>query len=196
MRERLQGEPNLAWRPIEGTLGHIGEGRYRGFQLGTAPFLTFVDPDDVLHAGAIGRCVEALKQHPNAAVALTREVLQYDTHAFCKPLDLYQDAKHDSILLAGVTHHLVVYRREMVEPFFSILRDHPLLPEPHFHRAIAEYHDFVFVPEIGYRWRIHAGNTSVPGGWFAKRWPDVFEAELAAYRTMRETKRPLTHGLD
>jgi hypothetical protein len=78
------------------------EARRRGFRLGTAPFVSFVDPDDEVLGGGFERCLERLLQ-PDKPVAVF-------TRSFCR------NADNSSLVETGFNwpHQLIVARREAV----------------------------------------------------------------------------------
>ncbi len=51
---------------VRGVVGHIGQGRHTAYQLGTSPYVTYVDDDDFLLPHAFEAIASALIQWPDA----------------------------------------------------------------------------------------------------------------------------------
>ena len=82
-------------REIRGAAGHIGEGRERGYALGSAPYVTYVDDDDFVLPRAFAALLPPMLSGCDAAYPW--ELLWRNGHI--------QEARH--------RHHLAVYRREI-----------------------------------------------------------------------------------
>jgi len=64
-QDSLRNEP-INLHVVDGVTGHVGQGRAKGFALGTAPYVCRVDPDDLVLPGGFSACIEALDMHPEA----------------------------------------------------------------------------------------------------------------------------------
>ena len=84
---------------FQGTTGHIGQSRSRGYALGSHPYVTYVDYDDYLLPDAF-RCMDAaLSSHPDAV--------------FCNEMTL----QNGQLRQGRKRHHLSVYRRTLLDGF-------------------------------------------------------------------------------
>lgn len=78
---------------VAGPVGHIGMGRWHGYGLGSAPYVTYVDDDDYLEPEAFELIAQALRLGPDAVFPKERVWL-------------------NGKACAGLQrHHLPVYRR-------------------------------------------------------------------------------------
>jgi hypothetical protein len=50
---------------LAGVKGHIGKGRYNGFQAGRHPYVSLVDPDDLVTKNGFRDCLELLQDCPD-----------------------------------------------------------------------------------------------------------------------------------
>jgi hypothetical protein len=57
---------------VAGHPGHIGMGRWKGYQLGNAPYVTYVDDDDYLEPLAFERVAQELIHNPDVVYPLER----------------------------------------------------------------------------------------------------------------------------
>ena len=146
-------------RMVGGVYGHIGKGRKKGFALGTAPYVAYVDPDDLVCRGAFKACVDALEAAPDKVLAYTREARISEGGVLLSEWDrkLYEPffGTPDEALRA---HHLSVYRRAAL-PDLSFLDDYPNYSEQALKTRLWN-NNFVFVDRVGYQWRRHPNNSA------------------------------------
>jgi glycosyltransferase involved in cell wall biosynthesis len=84
------------YHEVNGVLGNLGLVRAKGYSLGQAPYVTFVDDDDYLLPEAFEVVAEALAQQP-AAVFPAEHTLQ-----------------NGQLTYYMRRHHLPLYRRELI----------------------------------------------------------------------------------
>ena len=158
---RSARQPGARVWPLPAIPGDFGAARARGWASGTAPWVSFVDDDDLLLPGAVAACLNALADHPDAAGAFTDEIQALPDGTERMGLSTangpWNPALH--LLLAGYGHHFVVLRR-------IALRD--VLPELPQWGGMADYvargwvcqsGPLVRVPMVGYRWRVREGGA-------------------------------------
>ena len=129
----LAREPLVTVHVLEGDEGNVGAGRARAYQLGTHPYVSYVDSDDYILPGAIDACLEGLQ---TARHVVTRERRLWGN-------------RFDSSTRGN--HHLAVYSREDVKPLLGILPDHPI----HCDMLLVEKLVPTQLSYIGYVWRMH-----------------------------------------
>lgn len=144
--------------------GDIRLARKNGFALGTAPFVSFVDADDVVYPGAFSACISALNNHPKAVAAYT----------LCDRIDIHGAslgvlhpfrpwAPPEVTKCLQEVHQLCVMKREPLMRVFDEEWDAiPLMTyaELFIYAALREAGDFIPVNVVGYGWRIHESNAS------------------------------------
>lgn len=121
---------------VDNTGRSVGQGRARGYQLGSHEFVAYLDSDDYLLPGAIEACLEGLKQH---RAVVTMEQIIYESgkvFPFPKP-----------------GHSIAAYRREDVLPWLDALSESHHSADMNLRRVLRP----VQLPYLGYVWRVHAG---------------------------------------
>lgn len=114
----------------------VGEGRAKGFALGSSDLVAYVDSDDYVLSGCFAACLEGLKTHRSVVTLERVEYADGRVYPFPKP-----------------GHNVSVYRREDVTPHLhrmalshhsADLRTRQLLQPTQ-------------LQALGYVWRCHAG---------------------------------------
>lgn len=166
LRADLNAEPvNQHW--LAGIEGRFGLARANGYALGSAPFLSWADPDDRIVGGTFACLLAALLENPGAPFAWAGEQrVDTDLIPIGEPTvwpDGYNQRRHRNHLT--YCHGVVLFRRETLMPALGLLRDcltgadgvlaahlarvhYPLSPE-----------DLpIHVPIVGRLWRQHQHN--------------------------------------
>lgn len=140
---------------------HIGQARAKGFRLGTAPYVSFVDSDDRIIPGIFQKCIDILNTNSKVDVVWTLEehidkegnIIKQVTESEKK--ERLNDIKNNwNERSSRHIHQIVVSRREAIVPYFPLLEDWPYLAEKAL--WISQVHDgltFHLIPEAGYQWR-------------------------------------------
>jgi hypothetical protein len=153
--ESLAGAP-IRLHVLAGIAGRLGQGRAAGFACGDAPFVCWVDPDDLYEAGAFAQLADALDACPQAVLAYTDEALMDE--AGC-PLGLrrlaYSAFQHAHS--ASHVHGLIVMRRDDVAAVAGLVHQQDPTPEWTLTRMLARRGGVIHVPVIGRHWRQHPG---------------------------------------
>lgn len=168
LRADLAREPvNQHWLP--GIDGQLGAALAQGYAQGSAPFVSYADPDDRVLPGTFAALLAALQAHPAAPFAWAGELLVDENllalgapqHA---PRGYSQRSHRNSPMHV---HGVVLYRRASVAPvlhrlvgcgwlshyLLSLLVARPNVPQP---AASLPVH----VPLVGRLWRQHGSNAS------------------------------------
>lgn len=173
----LRREP-VTVRVCAGIPGDIGAARTKAFQLGDNLLVAFVDPDDLVVPGIFAKLIAHLEENPGAVMACSNEMLigeeaEFLTMGFNVDPKPFLAAGHDlAPFLVGerYIHHLRVMRRDAVGKCLPLKTKR--FSEPALMRDLAKIGPFVHLHDVGYRWRIHPGNS------FPK-FTDAERAELA-----------------
>lgn len=155
-QQSLTGEPVNIYN-IDGIKGNIKQTRYEGFLLGSAPYVSFVDPDDYVLSGGFAKCLETIQatDDKTCAVYTTSKHLygnQLTNGKTYVPWSKYVLSDPRRI------HQLIVYKRKLlIEVFDQHYNDidNFVLPEFTLHAYIALKYKFVAVDYPGYVWRVH-----------------------------------------
>ena len=145
---------------VDGIVGKMGEARRNGFSRGSAEFVAFVDPDDIVQPGAFEACVSALQANTDASMSYTREV-QISKDGFLlvnRERDWYEPHFGKSTEPFHA-HHLSVFRRSML-PDLTFLDNHWHMADVALRKEMYKSGPFVFVDMIGYQWRRYQGQSS------------------------------------
>lgn len=128
---RRAGYP-VAVHQVPGVPGHIGRARATGYALGTSPWVTCVDDDDLVLPDASADMAQGLAS--NAAAVSTAEM----------------ELRNDTFRPGGQRHHLIAYRRERIidHAAWSCCGDVA-------QRAAIGENEWHDVRRIGYLWRVY-----------------------------------------
>lgn len=153
-RETLRAEP-VHLHLVEGIEGHIGKGRARGFDLGTTPYVSCVDPDDLVIPGAFEACLQALENHPEACGAYTDQLLMDAEGNVIKP-GIWSGRPWNPLLQLEpkYLHPVYVMRRCFVRKYLLELGRWPNMAEFVLKGLITAHGPWIHVNRFGYKWRM------------------------------------------
>lgn len=140
---------------VDGVEGHIGQARLRGFQQGTAPYVSFADPDDYVLPGAIKECVKVLQENINLCGVYTHEKVKRFGGPPRRVKAISPWDAMEQYMKPKRMHHLLVMRRDFVERHYKNLAAWPHMPNYLLAAAIARYAPWRHVDIYGYIWRDH-----------------------------------------
>ena len=149
--DSLAGEP-INLHCISGVDGDIGIGRYRGFSSGTAEFVSFVDDDDYIVPGVFQKCYDVMDQHPEACGVITKEQRLVGGELL-PPDNIPVDSWVKTVIYM---HHIIMVRREVVEPLLPVLKEWKMGSEDILWASIlSSGQRFQILDDVGYIWRVH-----------------------------------------
>lgn len=139
---------------VDGVIGNIAEGRVKGFSQGSSPYVSFVDPDDMIIPGAFEACIKTLEKHHEAVGVYTDELIM-DAHGITRCPGQYSRFSWSPVMMKHpiYVHHLLVMRRSIVEKYFDAMLRHPKIPEYVLRGMMIEHGPWVHVDRYGYKWR-------------------------------------------
>jgi hypothetical protein len=108
MLAQLADEP-VNVHVIQGSDNTLNNSRIRGYQSGVAPFVTYVDPDDMIQPGAFRKLAAAIHAFPDCSYFSGNEYVS------TKNLRKFLPFKESRIVF-NVLHSLQVMRRDCVNP--------------------------------------------------------------------------------
>lgn len=157
--ESLKNEPVTTWL-VSRIEGDIAKARENGFSKGNSEYVSFVDPDDVVIAGAFSKCIKALDADTALAGVYTDDMLideqgNFISHGFAVDERPFREIGFPSELMK--IHHLRVFRRKFVEKCLPLKTK--MVPEPILNVEIQNHGMLLHLPFTGYQWRMHPGNT-------------------------------------
>ncbi len=157
-QQSLRGEP-INLHVVDGVIGHIGRARYNGYSKGESPYISCVDPDDIVIPGAFEACLEALENRPEACGVFTDELIIDQFGKVIKP-GIWSETNWNPLLQLEpkYLHHIFVMRRSFVEKLHLELLKWPVLADYVLKCLITKYGPWVHVNRYGYKWRMMKGS--------------------------------------
>ncbi len=179
----LEEEP-IQLHLTKGVPGHIGKARYAGFRKGSLPYISCVDPDDVVIPGAFHACLEALEENQDACGAYTDEQIIDYSGKVLKP-GLWSHLPWNPLLQLEpkYLHHIFVMRRCFAEKYYLELLRWPSMPEYILKCLITAHGPWLHVNRFGYKWRIGSEashNKMTLMTIYAARWRVIPVLQMAA----------------
>ena len=173
---------------VEGVPGHIGKARYGGFSQGTSPYVSCVDPDDLVIPGAFAACLEELEAHPEACGVYTDELIIDRSGNIIRP-GIWSETPWNPLfqLEPKYLHHIFVMRRCYVEKYYLEMLRWPSMPEFILKGLLTAHGPWVHVNRFGYKWRLGKGtahNRMSPATVYAARWRIIPALQNAARKYM------------
>jgi hypothetical protein len=153
-RDSITDEPvNL--HLVKGVEGHIGKGRVKGFDMGDSPYVSCIDPDDVVLPGAFQACIEALDDHPEACGVYTDELLIDSQGKVIRP-GIWSSVDWNPLLQLEpkYLHHIYVMRRSYVRKYFLEMLKWHNMSEYILKCLVTAHGPWIHVDRYGYKWRI------------------------------------------
>lgn len=140
---------------LDGIYGDIRQARYEGYKQGTAPYVSFVDPDDFVHPGAFQVCLDAIKGTEYGGVYTTSYVDNEDgTKCLIHPYRQWTPRLQYSNFCE--IHQLAVMRRDLVLQIFEqFYNEMPLVVyhEAYTYMQLSMISNWKAVDFNGYTWR-------------------------------------------
>ena len=135
--------------------------RLNGFRAGNAPYISFVDPDDVVKPDIFQKCLDILESNPNICGVYTNSEIVDEKGKVIGPRlmnDKDQWTMERHLRLPTPVHQIAVMRRDVFEQAIELIGE-PLnthgLVEFMIFSYIAVVAPWYFLDEIGYQWRRH-----------------------------------------
>jgi Glycosyl transferase family 2 len=154
-RMSLRDEP-ITLHEVSGVKGHVGKARANGFRHGESPYVSFVDPDDLVIPGAFQACLDVLEQNPEACGAYTDEMLISAEGKELNP-GLWSGRPWNPLLMLEpkYMHHILVMRRKFVQPHLEEIEEKwPNMAEFVLKGLLCQYGPWIHVDRFGYKWRM------------------------------------------
>jgi len=147
---------------VKGVRGDCRQSRWDGLQLGSAPYVSYVDLDDIVLDGAFARLLMELDAHPSAVGAYSLSDTMDDAGVSRGLLHPFRPWC-TSNLLKGSTevHQLVVTERQATEAVFQQHWNNipPMVyNDMYVYAMMGAVRPFIAVDVVGYRWRLHDNN--------------------------------------
>ena len=145
--------------------GKIGQARAQGFSLGTAPYVSFMDSDDLIVPGTYQQCIDYLDGNSDVDIVFT---LEDHIDARGRPIISHQMSKGKitnimrrfvpvGLRALKLVHQIVVTRRESMEPYLEFLEGWDNMPEKAlWAQQMLDRRHFALLPIVGHKWRQHS----------------------------------------
>lgn len=193
-----QCQDSLAGHPINihnlgGISGDVYTTRRMGYLLGSAPYVSFVDPDDIVLPGAFESCLECLEKDPDLAGAYTGSDLIDHTGAVKQHNYTGRPWARRFIWSDPQIHQIVVMPRVLIEKIMMAYPDPDpdlkLMADRVIFALMSTLGDFAYSGLTGYRWRIHdAGSHHRTRRWHNTVGSEHRERMSDWFRTVIELK--------
>lgn len=158
-QDSLQQQP-INVHMVDAVEGDVRAARYNGFSQGTAPYVSFVDPDDYVLPDTFTKCLETIQNSPdNVCGVYTMSNRLKVKNNRIKLLLRYRPWTISSMKWASTVHQIVVYKRKLLTDVFMENYDsiHPfILPEYKLHCFLSVKYDWIAINHVGYVWRDHS----------------------------------------
>lgn len=158
--QSLQNQPINIFE-LDGIPGDIRQARYNGFTQGTAPYVSFVDPDDFVYPDTYQKCLEELQLNPHVCGVYTMSHVIRDDQ-----VDLMHEYRPWSLELHSTNicevHQVTVMKRELVlDCYKQCFDDIPLhlYNQAYLYLHLAQHSPWKAINHIGYGWRDHNGGN-------------------------------------
>lgn len=143
---------------------NIGFGRAGGFLRGNAPYVSYVDYDDLIVPGIFKKINEVMDD--GFPWCYTDEMLIDEEGKEIQPGWSSHPELYSPYLLSFVSvgahdhvHHILTFRRDILTPKMLYIMDQLAeLPEEYLRSELEKYH-YKHIEEVGYYWRQHPDNT-------------------------------------
>lgn len=171
---------------IDGIPGHVGKARVNGFQQGDLPYVSYVDPDDLVISGAFSACLDVLQDRPDACGAYTDELLIDPQGNILEP-SLWSGIPWNPLLQLEpkYLHHVCVMRRSYVEKYYLEMIRWKSMSELVLKGLLVNHGPWIHVDQFGYKWRMMPKgdhNTIPVKVIYAARWRIIPSLQKAAER--------------
>lgn len=143
---------------------NIGLGRMTGFMTGTAPYVSYVDYDDLIVTGIFSKINDVM----NTGIdwCYTDEMLIDENgnniqSGWSNHPELYKDNILNFVRLNRHehVHHIVTFKRELITPkMYYIMSQLNELPEEYLRTELST-RSHKHINEVGYYWRQHPDNS-------------------------------------
>lgn len=161
--EQMRHESDAKFHVIKNG-SNIGLGRVAGFLTGTAPYVSYVDYDDLIEPGIFTEINEVMSS--GVPWCYTDEMLIDVNGVHIKPgwssnPELYSKDFLEYVKIRPVTHahHILTFRRDLITPKMCfIMKQLSELSEEYLRTELAQYH-FEHIKKVGYYWRQHCNGT-------------------------------------
>ncbi|MDD5084215.1 MAG: hypothetical protein PHT88_04810 [Candidatus Moranbacteria bacterium] len=142
--------PQVTVHRVDGVIGHVGAGRKMGLAQGTAPYVTWIDPDDWAEPGAFDRILAELRPD---GLCTAETVRLPDGRSELRQAPELTIHAHNFFM----AHHFIVLRRELVTPWLDGLLAWRSHAEFWLMKQITRATPLHYLKEPLYNWRIHPG---------------------------------------
>ena len=163
-RQSLENHPiNIHY--LDAIEGDQWTARLNGFRSGKAPYISFVDPDDIVMPDTFKQCLQVLKDNPNVGGVFTNSEIIDDNGEVVKPRLIDSEEQwtlEKHFQLPVPIHQIAVMRRDIFEQAVQSIG------KPINIFGFVEYMIFSYVGAIapwyfldinGYQWRRHEDGT-------------------------------------
>lgn len=136
--------------------------KFRGLQLGSNPYVGYVDDDDFFQEGLFTILADALDKNPDKIAVFSANKLVDEEGRMLGFNSYYKRRWNFKTTLAfpGYPYNAILFRRSAVEEVAAHMLEVQTYPEVVLKGLIATLGDYLHVPEAVYYWRRHENQYS------------------------------------
>ena len=140
---------------VDGDNRTVSEARKIGFSCGNAEYITFVDDDDFVEAGAMQACVDVLDANPELVAVFTseRRIAENGAQIAIYPPIFEKYDQKKIINNHPYAHHIVIFRRKFYEKVKFPLNLWQTCGDQAMIFELSKLGGFGKVGIVGYNWR-------------------------------------------
>lgn len=154
----LDGAP-IQLHVIDGVEGNLGTGRVQGYKMGSLPYVSHVDPDDLYNAEAFTQMADILDANPDVAMVYSAEsIMRRDGTPGPVMRRNYDRQAH--LNTPRFIHGVVVFRRAVLEQFYDTIETVPNWADWVTTLLMAKAARVMSSPVVGRHWRQHESQSS------------------------------------
>lgn len=163
LKKQMETEEDVCFHIVQNG-NNIGLGRTAGFLRGDAPYVSYVDYDDLIEPGIFTKINEVMET--GVPWCYTDEMLIDEEGKHLQPGWSSNPELYNETILGFMrinknehVHHIITFRRELFTPkMFYIMKQLHELPEVYLITELAGYHH-KHIHEVGCFWRQHADSS-------------------------------------
>lgn len=154
--------PKITVQVADWVEGNILEARWRAFQLGTHPYVSWVDGDDeVVSVEWVDRALEILEAHPDVAAVYPRWYTTENGQQKMAPYHPWSPELHRAFSTQPLAHHLTIMRRhnvmQLLDEAKAAVGKMVKLTEAYLTFGQMRYGRLVALEDVAYNWRLRPG---------------------------------------
>lgn len=163
--------PNVNVYHVNGIVGNTMQARINAFRIGTAPYVSYLDPDDHVVPEAFNECLDVLNANSKLAGVYTNSEVIKDNGKKALLYQPHQWSREWHLSRSVPVHPLLIMRRSILMPMLNHIETinwqykFKSLSDQIICSHVASVADFQYINTVGYIWFKHEnGNHKKTSG--------------------------------